>query len=415
MSQPSPSIPASASRSRRRWLVGGAAAAAGGALLLGLWLWPRAAAPAPVLPDLADVDPEVVEAITEAHRNVQNHPASGAAWGKLGMVLRAHDYYREAAPCFAEAERLQPKDPRWPYLLGMCLVVYDPDSTLPCWERAVERCRRDDPLAVRLRLAEALLERGRLDEAGGHLQQVLDLEPDNLRARLGLGRLAVLRDSWPQALELLAPCSRDAHAHKQALRLLAQVRYRLGDRPGGDKDQAAAEEPPEDEPWPDKYVDDCGKLQRGLHARIQEAVDLMQKRRMREAIALLRETADRYPRAVKVQTWLGECWLRQDRPAEAEACYRQAVAIDPGAVQAWFWLGQIQAHDRPRDAADSLRRAIGLKPDYTQAHLALGQCLQKLGDRPGAAEAFRAALGCDPGCTEAREALKQLQQPPGGK
>src|SRR5579859_5972390 len=84
---------------------------------VGLWLWwARTPRPEPPRPDLSDADPQVVEAIEEARQAVLHAPRSASAWGRLGMVLRAHDFGEEANTCFAHAEQLDPNEPRWPYL-----------------------------------------------------------------------------------------------------------------------------------------------------------------------------------------------------------------------------------------------------------------------------------------------------------
>src|SRR4051812_13730878 len=97
-------------------------AALGIVVLLGtgvaVWSWPRGRA-VPPLPDLHGRDAEVVQLIEQTHREVLAEPRSASAWGRLGMVLRAHNFGAEANVCFAEAERLDPGEPRWPYFHGL--------------------------------------------------------------------------------------------------------------------------------------------------------------------------------------------------------------------------------------------------------------------------------------------------------
>src|SRR5437764_523279 len=71
--------------------------------------------PPPVpAPDLGEADPKVAAAVREAQEKVRREPRSAEAWGRLGTVLTAHDYHAEAEPCFVEAQRLDPHEPRWP-------------------------------------------------------------------------------------------------------------------------------------------------------------------------------------------------------------------------------------------------------------------------------------------------------------
>ena len=75
--------------------------------------------------------------------------------------------------------------------------------------------------------------------------------------------------------------------------------------------------------------------------------------------------------------------------AGAEAAYRQALAIDPGAADAWHGLGAL-AHARGHhvEAIALVRRALQARPRTGHYHLVLGACLLALGQ----AEAARAAL-----------------------
>src|SRR5437899_2943389 len=103
-------------RHRRRFLaafLGGAVLAAG--IGSGLWLWRRVPVSHPPILNLTGAEPVVAEAIEAARTSVAANPRSASAWGRLGMVLHAHDYLAEAARCYAQAEKLDSHDPRWPY------------------------------------------------------------------------------------------------------------------------------------------------------------------------------------------------------------------------------------------------------------------------------------------------------------
>lgn len=42
----------------------------------------------------------------------------GDAYGELGLILMAVEYYQAAASCYLTAQALVPDDARWPYYLG---------------------------------------------------------------------------------------------------------------------------------------------------------------------------------------------------------------------------------------------------------------------------------------------------------
>src|SRR5438034_1460568 len=69
----------------------------------------------PPVVELAGADPLVAKAVEAARAAVEAQPKAGAAWGKLGMVLFAHDYNAESLVCLIRAEQLSPADARWPY------------------------------------------------------------------------------------------------------------------------------------------------------------------------------------------------------------------------------------------------------------------------------------------------------------
>ncbi len=112
------------------------------------------------------------------------HPRVANAWGHLGMIFVAHEFSKEGIACFEVAERLDKREPRWPYLLGVSMAWFDLDAALPHLRLAVER-GGDRPPALRVRLAGFLLQRGYAVEAEEHYRAALRAAPDPW-AELGL-------------------------------------------------------------------------------------------------------------------------------------------------------------------------------------------------------------------------------------
>jgi tetratricopeptide (TPR) repeat protein len=384
--------------------------AGGLALAGGLWVyWPRPGHIDPPNPDLADADPEVAERIAQARREVLAAPDSGPAWGRLGMVLRAHDFGEEANVCFAEAERLDPKDLRWPYLRGLTLVLTDPQAGIPCLERAVQR-GEEEP-APRLRLVEVLLEQGRLDEAEHHLKAVLARAPHHPRTHLGLARLAFARTQWTQGLHHLEACGEDVHARKLAHTLRAEAFHRLGQAGRAAEELRLAREAPGDVPWPDPFVQEVEGLQVGLRTRLADADALAHEGRLGEAIALLEQVVRNHPDHGPAWLALGWTLFQARQPQRAERALAQAVRVTPEAVEAWFQLGVARFFlDDRRSAAEAFRMVVRLKPDHTLGHFNLGVCLKELGDRAGARRHLRSALACQPDYEPAQKALRELSE-----
>src|SRR5580704_855316 len=76
-------------------------------------------------------DPEIIAVLEWARNSVISEPRSGQAWGDLGLVFRAHRFNDQSNVCFAEASRLDPSNPRWPYLIGLHLMLSGSESCIP--------------------------------------------------------------------------------------------------------------------------------------------------------------------------------------------------------------------------------------------------------------------------------------------
>ena len=63
--------------------------------------------------------PEIRSLIDSAAANVVLSNRSAAAWGDLGAVFFVHQFEAPSQVCFRNAERLDSRDYRWPYLLGV--------------------------------------------------------------------------------------------------------------------------------------------------------------------------------------------------------------------------------------------------------------------------------------------------------
>lgn len=193
---------------RRRWDRSGwlfAAAAVLLLLMLGGHLYQRFSRPAPPPPDidLDGVDPAVAAAVEQVRARVQQSPHSAEAWGKAGMVLMVHQFQPQAAFCFDQAERLDPREPRWPYFQALeALLKTDLQAARGKLERAVALCG-DEFDGPQLVLAEVLLGLEDFDEARRHFSLLLEKNPRHARAHLGLARVALERGDLRASLERL--------------------------------------------------------------------------------------------------------------------------------------------------------------------------------------------------------------------
>jgi tetratricopeptide (TPR) repeat protein len=394
-----------ARRGWRRLLVCAAVLVVLGLGALGLWFYVLGPQPPEVY--TAEDGPGVAEDIAEARGKVRLWPFSADAWGNLGIVLQYYAYIEEAGTCYARAAQLAPRSPRWPYLQAVIQLRSDLEAALPLLERSVRL--GGEVQTPRLVLGESLLLRNRSEEAEGYFRQVLEVEPNNARALLGLGRAAYQRGDLASARAFLErsiaanPRVRATHA------LLAQVYHRQNDAKRAVAARAAAAELPEQATWPDPYrVGSLSQL-RGESAAVFRATTLRQQGQAKEALAMLKEASQRYPQSQRIFRALGRTHVALEDYAAAEAAYRQAIRLQPDSLESQYECGLVLAHQgNRRGAAECFRQALRLRPDYGEAHYQLGRCLEILARDDDAIAAYRQAVRYQPDLVAAHQALGAL-------
>lgn len=369
--------------------------------------WYRFTSPSPPAINLEGMDSQVVKAITMAQKAVAKTPGSAEAWGFLGRVLRAHEFIDPSNVCFRQAEKLDPTDPRWPYLLARGLRATDSDESLRCLRRSVARERSVN--SPRLGLAEALMDRGLMDEAEDHLRIVLDQNPHDPRALLGLGRIEFTRGQLEIAADHLRR-SVDMESNVKATHsMLAQIYQRLGKTEAVHEELGIMDSLAENWSWADEYQDEVTAVWVGLKARLTLSSELWKQQKRPETIEVLRALVRDYPESDKAQFLLGDKLIQTGQFKEAEPPLMRAVAINNKFARAYFELGYcLHRQNRSSEAADHYQHAIELQPDYAVAHYNLSYCLAESGDRKAAIAALRKAIRFKPDIAKAHRFLANL-------
>ncbi|CAH2604538.1 Tetratricopeptide repeat protein [Rhodovastum atsumiense] len=127
---------------------------------------------------------------------------------------------------------------------------------------------------------------------------------------------------------------------------------------------------------------------------------------MAEAEACFRQALACDPGHALALTNLGSLLRHQDRPEEALAQFRQALARRPDLAAVHNNVGStLLALRRPQEALAPLREAVRLAPDFAEACNNLGGALLALDAAPEAEIWFRRAVRLDPGHPQARLGL----------
>jgi Flp pilus assembly protein TadD len=371
--------------------------------------WFARSAPDVAIPEINSetVDPAVADAISAARAAVVESRASADDWGHLGMVLQAHDYASAAETCFAQAERLDPDDARWPYLRGVGLAVRDPAAAIELYRRAAA-LPGGRPWAE-LRLGELLIDADRTDEAVTHFAAVLEHDPADARAMLGMARAELRQGNEAAALAWAQRSARQAPAQRATHELLAQIYFRQGDRKAAQGELALLERLPEEQTtWRDPPVEAVLALRRGPNTTAQRAQELIQRGRPQQGIAMLEELVKRHPEAEEYRE-LGQALIEAGAVQRAHEVLTQALAQHPGSPEL-SRLGGIVAFTQGRwqQAAELFQKTALLKPDDAIAHYNLGHALMKLGDEEAARAAFRDAVASKPEFANAHINLGKL-------
>src|SRR5262249_31967307 len=153
---------------------------------------------------------------------------------------------------------------------GIALYKEEPDTAIPKLQRAVELFG-EGPDAPRLLLAEVLYGQGRLDEAEDQFQRLLQNQKNNARAHLGLGRFASRRGNLHESVVQLQSAGNDPRTRKASLTQLAEIHQRLGDKSSAEQDVHQVGTLPEDQPWPDPFIQEMMQMQTGEKAYLDRA------------------------------------------------------------------------------------------------------------------------------------------------
>lgn len=393
------------SRRRRRQIIWGTVIVLMLCGIGGAWAW-WLHTPEPPRLDFDGADPEVVQVINSARRQVQVDPRDPDTWGQLGVVLCAHAFFDEAAVCFQQAERLDSGNPRWTYLQAVSLEPTHPAEALVCLRRAVAKLDVG-LLAPRYRLVDLLLDQGHLEEAERELAVVRKQQEDHVRGKFLQARLALARRQWKEARTEALMCVDDARARKHATLLAAEASRQLGEMTQAEELVQRARKLPEDVAWPDPMVSEVERQQVGVRVQMARAEALERDEKTDEAEQVLERALRANPKATAAWLLLGQIQRRQLRLTAAERSLQQAVGLEDGA-EAWYELARVRYDlGRKQDAGAAFAKVVELKRDHAQGHYYLGLCYQESGDVEAARKSWEDALRCQPDLTAAREALEK--------
>ena len=358
------------------------------------------------LPDTSSAAEPVQKQIRERYQSLQaalerQAPPSelATAFGEMGKLFMAAEYYDAADTCLRNARQLAPNDMRWPYLLGH---VYrygnDPAKAAPFFEEALTHAPQDVPSLVWL--AEMNLAQNRYDAAEDPLEKAQALDPSNGAVLYGLGRVALEKQDYAQAakyLEAALAIRPDANRLRYPLALA----YRgLGNR---DKAEEHVRLRGEVELRPvDPLLGEVSGLLQNAAAFEARGSQALGARQWAEAVTNLQKAVELAPGNAFSRLNLGTALYMQGHADGALEQYREAVRLSPTMARAHFAIGVLmESRGQDSEAIKAWETAIASDARYIEPRFSLANALRRGGRVKESLSQYAEVLRMDPTVSQA--------------
>lgn len=362
---------------------------------------------APVVADMSDLDPEVADLLRDLVADVEGDTANGQKHGSLALAYEANSLWPEAALGFANAARLQPGEPLWPYHQARAMInAGDQEGGYALLSQVAPQVLNEP--AVQLYYAHQLLDAGEFDEAQTALNHVVRVAPQAAEGHAGLGELLLAREDYSGALSVL----------RKALELdpgLAYAHYSLGlaYRGLGRLDEAEKE-----------LTLGLGAKRRGLGSRfaaeaseygvsyvgvVNRSSDLIEAGQFQAAIDSLEKLRKTRPDDSNLFNNLGTAYMMLKDYDQALEHLHRADELQPNFFGAHLNMAACYRDTGKLDKAlHHAERAVELGGDVANTHLELVRVLARLGRFDDAVGSAREAVRLDPEDATKHAALGEL-------
>ena len=360
------------------------------------------------LPDLSGMHESVRVQLRDAHRALESEASSspgdlGDAYGRLGMLLMAGEYFDAAEVCLLNARRLAPERFRWAYYLGHLYKRRgDLDEAAEAFGRA--RDRRPGDFAALFWQIDVNIDLGRWDAAQPLLDEARALRPGAAVVRFQLGRAAAAAGDHAAAVEHLEavlsgnPAATIVHyplgMAYRGLGDLEKARQHL-DQSGGRVDGGFVAGVGLH--FPDPLMEALSTALRSPQRHRTLALQADANGDRDEAIRQFRYAVELQPDDVDLQLSLGMALNRAGRAREALVELEAALRLDPQSAQAHYVSGTIfERAGRDAEAAARYAAAVERAPESVEAHLRLADAFSRAGRADEALAHYERVLALAP-------------------
>jgi tetratricopeptide (TPR) repeat protein len=370
------------------------------------------------LPDLSRTDAFVQQQVRERFEAMQQtlarHGATdaerGQAYGDMGKILHASEYFDAAEPAYLNAQTLMPREPRWPYFLAhLHRSKGNVAKSIAAFRRVLEMVPDDVPTLIWL--GRMYLDQGHPDQAEQLFVHARQLAPREPAVLAGLGQSALARRDYGRAVsvfeEALSIDASLASIHSP----LAMAYRGLGDTTKADAHLKQWRNTDVLVPDPFRQELDLA-LQSGLSFELR-GVSALEQRDFKAAAAFFKQGVDITPGTTtlgrSLRHKLGTALYLNGDIRGAVRWFEEAIrlapenGIDETAGKAHYSLGVLMASSgRGAEAVKHLSAAVRFSPTYVEAYIALGDAMRRAGRVAASMEPYREALRVSPQAADAR-------------
>jgi len=359
------------------------------------------------LPDLTNAAESVqtqvrarYAALTAAIDNRDTSPPMLAdAYGEMGKLFIATEYYDAAQASLEDAGALAASDMRWPYYLGHVFrLKNDPANAVRAFERALAIKGDDVPTLVWL--AEMHLTLNEPQAAEAPLAKARTLQPDAGAVLYGLGRVSLAKQSYAEAVTDLERALAVAPKATSVHYPLAMAYRGLGKKTQADAHlrlRGNGELPPAD-----PLMGEIADLLQNAAAFEARGSKALEDKQWSEAAAQLSKAIALAPNNASTRLNLGTAYYMQGDADRAMEQYREAIRLSPSFARAHFVLGLLlETRGDDRGAIDELTSTLAADPKNLDARFSLANALRRNGRIEESLPHYDAILRADPSVSQA--------------
>jgi|TARA_Y100000310_G_scaffold165115_1_gene164863 superkiller protein 3 len=295
-------------------------------------------------------------------------------WGRLGMFYHAQHlpYAAELAygKALAEAE-----DPRWRYLRAIALGERgELDLAISDYRRVSQT--EPDNMAAWYRLGAGLLVKGDQSGALTAFEEARKLAPESAIVLSALADVAIAREAWPQALELLERAEVLAPDAGQLAYKLAMVHRRMGDVAKAREWLARRDSNNSTPEIDDPVLLEVAQMSRSGRFFVKAGEWALERGDHQQALQAFENAVLLAPDDTTAGLALAYALSISKRDDDALRETRRVLGMDPDSAHGWYTLAWLlRTSESPQDqesAHGAARKSLALTEDERTRTLAAG-------------------------------------------